>query len=124
MPNNLEDYLIISGMYRKQPAQVNDNTEKYVLSSYYCGAGIGRDRDTSGNNNPMSDGMDDRTGVKADNILFTIVFNADEFPGFRPALANNAPTRDAENELGFSLDYRVSTSCADVTLDEANTATG
>ena len=83
-----------------------------------CGAGIGRD---SNDNNAMTDGTDDGTGVKADNVLFTIVFNSDKFPGNRPA-TNNNQQNNAENELGFSLDYRVSTSCADVTL--SNMATG
>ena len=119
-PNDLEDYLIIAGMYRKEPD--NDNQEKYVLSSYYCGAGIGRDLTTGTNGITMSDGMDDRTGVKADDVLFTIVFNSDKYPGNRDTDTNNNNNNaNGENELGFSLDYRVSTSCADVTLDTANT---
>ena len=110
----IEDYLIIAGMYRKKDANNNNNQELYVLSSYYCGAGIGRD---SNDNNAMTDGTDDGTGVKADNVLFTIVFNSDKFPGNRPD-TNNNQQNNAENELGFSLDYRVSTSCADVTLSD------
>ena len=114
----IEDYLIIAGMYRKKVTNPqNTNPEQYVLSSYYCGAGIGRD--SNDNQNTMTDGTDDGTGVKADNVLFTIVFNSDKFPGNRPD-TNNNNQNNAENELGFSLDYRVSTSCADVTLSNAN----
>ena len=104
-------------MYRRKDTnQGTNNPELYVLSSYYCGAGIGRD--SNGNNqNAMTDGTDDGTGVKADNVLFTIVFNSDKFPGNRPD-TNNNQQNNAENELGFSLDYRVSTSCADVTLSD------
>ena len=105
-------------MYRRKDTnQGTNNPELYVLSSYYCGAGIGRD---SNDNNAMTDGTDDGTGVKADNVLFTIVFNSDKFPGNRPD-TNTQNNNNAENELGFSLDYRVSTSCADVTLSQANT---
>ena len=108
-------------MYRKKDTtQGTNNPELYVLSSYYCGAGIGRDSNNQ-NQNTMTDGTDDGTGVKADNVLFTIVFNSDKFPGNRPD-TNNNQQNNAENELGFSLDYRVSTSCADVTL--SNMATG
>ena len=115
----IEDYLIIAGMYRKKDANqgTNNNPELYVLSSYYCGAGIGRD---SNDNTNTPDGTDDGTGVKADNVLFTIVFNSDKFPGNRPD-TNNNNQNNAENELGFSLDYRVSTSCADVTLSDMAT---
>ena len=106
-------------MYRRKDANqgTNNNPELYVLSSYYCGAGIGRD---SNDNTNTPDGTDDGTGVKADNVLFTIVFNSDKFPGNRPD-TNTNQNNNAENELGFSLDYRVSTSCADVTLSQANT---
>ena len=111
----IEDYLIIAGMYRKKDANqgTNNNPELYVLSSYYCGAGIGRDSNDNTNN---VDGTDEGTGVIADNVLFTIVFNSDKFPGNRPDTNNLQNNNNAENELGFSLDYRVSTSCADVTL--------
>ena len=110
----IEDYLIIAGMYRKKDVNNNNNLELYVLSSYYCGAGLGRDSN-DGNNNNNGDGTDEGTGVIADNVLFTIVFNSDKFPGNRPD-TNNNQQNNAENELGFSLDYRVSTSCADLTL--------
>ena len=41
--NSVGDYLLVSGVYRKQKTAVNSNTdtEEYVLSSYYCGVGYG-----------------------------------------------------------------------------------
>ena len=111
------DYLIIAGMYRKQDQNGGNQIpqEEYVLNSYYCGAGIGRDKNN--NENQQRDGTDDGTGVKADNTLFTIVFNADKFPGIRE---NNNNMNNGENELGFSLDYRVSTSCTELALSNSN----
>ena len=115
------DYLIIAGMYRKQDQTGGNNQipqEEYVLNSYYCGAGIGRDKNN--NENQQNDGTDDGTGVKADNTLFTIVFNADKFPGIRENNNANNNMNNGENELGFSLDYRISTSCTELALSNSN----
>ena len=67
-------------------------------------------------------GTDDGTGVKADNTLFAIIFNADKNPGLRSPPTNQGPNQMVmpESELGFSLDYRVSTSCGQLTLADAS----
>ena len=40
----VSDYLLIMGAY-KNPVLVNNNlpSSKYVMGSYFCGAGVGRD---------------------------------------------------------------------------------
>lgn len=110
------DYLLISGAYRKQQANTGNSGEAYVLSSYYCGTGLGRDN--QGQTNPPN-GLDDGTGVIADGP-FIVTFNADKNPGEIQANTNNAIVSEAQNELGFSLDYRVSTSCPDLNFVDSN----
>ena len=49
--NTFGDYLFIAGMYQKISANQGQNvlpTEMYVLESYYCGSGIGRDAADNG----------------------------------------------------------------------------
>ena len=49
--NTFGDYLFIAGMYQKISAIQGQNvlpTEMYVLESYYCGSGIGRDAADNG----------------------------------------------------------------------------
>ena len=65
--------------------------------------------------------MDDGTGIKIDNTIFSVVFNADKNPGPRQDAQNiNNLISEAQNELGFSLDYRITTSCNELTLSDSN----
>ena len=114
MPSSFSDYLLIAAAYRKQDANANVNQEVYVLSSYYCGTGVGRDADQA---NTTPDGTDDGTGIVADGP-FILTFNADNNPGALPDVNQNQQL-EAQNELGFSLDYRLSTSCPDLTFGQA-----
>ena len=89
----------------------------YVLSSYFCGTGIGRDGSTNQAN--TADGTDDGTGILSDGP-FILTFNADANPGILPDQNQNQNQQpEAQNELGFSLDYRISTSCPDLTFADA-----
>ena len=107
----------ISASYRKQDAANNaNNQEIYVLSSYYCGTGVGRDAVMS--NNLEQDGKDEGTGIISDGP-FILTFNADMNPGVVMDATNMQQQSEAMNELGFSLDYRLSTSCPDLTFANA-----
>ena len=64
--------------------------------------------------------MDDGTGIKIDNTIFSVVFNADKNPGPRQGTQNANLITEAQNELGFSLDYRITTSCNELTLSDSN----
>ena len=110
---NFNDYLFIGASYRKQDAQ-NANGERYILASYFCGSGLGRDQSGT-NTNQMVDGTDDGTGIISDGP-FVLTFHADKNPGSIAADSNQNPNNamSAQNELGFSLDYRISTSCPDL----------
>ena len=46
---NVDDWLLITGAYRN-PILINNNvpSNKYVMGSYFCGAGIGRDNRDQG----------------------------------------------------------------------------
>ena len=92
----------------------------FILSDpgYYCGTGIGGDQEAENAN--TDDGTDDGTGVISDGP-FILTFHADEIPGFvpDPTTNPNTPTSMAQNELGFSLDYRISTSCPDLNFGNA-----
>ena len=59
--NTFGDYLFIAGMYQKIKGNQVPNaiqTEMYVLESYYCGSGLGRDANNDGQaqNNNAADG--------------------------------------------------------------------
>ena len=56
--NTFGDYLFVAGMYRKVSGNQgqNANPEEYVLESYYCGSGIGRDANPNGQTQTMEDG--------------------------------------------------------------------
>ncbi len=108
-----EDYLQVTGAFLRFPTNAQDSDE-YLLGSYFCGLGLGRDDDDG---NELT-GSDDGTGVLVTTSgPFVVVFNADNNPGIlRDDLANPGENPNARNELGFSLDYRVSTSCPDLPL--------
>ena len=120
MPATFNDYLQISAAYRKQEAANNPNQEIYVLSSYYCGAGVGRDAERQATQDQF-DGDDEGTGIISDGP-FILTFNADANPGVLPDAGNQNQQQQSEalNELGFSLDYRLSTSCPDLTFGDSN----
>ena len=118
MSATFNDYLQISAAYRKQDTTGNVSPEIYVLSSYYCGTGLGRDGNTNQGN--TADGTDDGTGIISDGP-FILTFNADANPGILPDPSQNQNQQsESQNELGFSLDYRLSTSCPDLTFGDAN----
>jgi hypothetical protein len=122
-PASFNDWLQIGGAYLKQQTGTTTTaSEMYVTATYYCGAGIGRDTTGTGNTQNQFNGNDDGTGVLlTTNGPFFITFNADKNPGLvpDPSTINNQQL-EAKNELGFSLDYRISTSCSDLSMADSN----
>ncbi len=112
---SFNDYLQVAGAYLKQ--QASGSPDAYVLSSYYCGSGIGRDKATAVSQNDAFDGTDEGTGILSDGP-FIVTFHSDKNPG---NLEDNANAMgEGKNELGFSLDYRVTTSCPDLPFTDSN----
>jgi len=115
---DVNDWLLINGAYRN-PILLNNNipSNKYVMGSYFCGAGVGRDDRAQGNNANTQDGLDDGTGIiQHVNGPFVIIFHSDGNPG-AIRLDNNQQTganvnQNARNELGFALDYKITSNCA------------
>lgn len=114
--NSMTDFIFVAGAYRKSATSNVNNVEMFVVSSYYCGSGIGRDK-TDGTTNAPSDGLDDGSGIVSDGP-FTVTFRSDNFPAIiNPDTSNNMMVpSNAQSELGFSYDYRLLTSCPDLTF--------
>ena len=113
---------MIGAFHQNVDAQ-NSNNEQYVTANYFCGSGLGRDQTDGTPNNNVADGTDDGTGIRSDDVPFILRFRSDKNPGnVVTDNNNNNPATSAQNELGFSLDYRISTSCPDLTT--VNPTTG
>ena len=81
----------------------------FFFLGYFCGTGIGNDQASAISS--IVDGEDEGSGVLSDGP-FILTFNADKNPGMV------AVNMMGQNELGFSLEYRISSSCPD--LDYTN----
>ena len=135
---------MIGAFHRNIDAQ-NSNNEQYVRAAYFCGSGFGRDQTDGMPNNNIADGTDDGTGIVSDPVQinrtcihgscagqseivsgdfeFILSFRSDENAGNVVTDNNdNNPATNAQNELGFSLDYQILSSCPDLTI--VNSTTG
>ena len=88
----------------RTPPQAENTTNEHLDCT-------GRDDVTTGN---ALDGKDDGSGIVVPTTgPFVLVFNADKNPGLLQN-ANTQSNKEARNELGFSLEYKVVTSCSDL----------
>ena len=95
--NTFGDYLFIAGMYQKISAIQGQNvlpTEMYVLESYYCGSGIGRD--AADNGQAQTNNADgNRTSLKLSGRTARSV----QLPFMNPMLQNHHPLVTFKSEI-------------------------
>ena len=90
----------------------------FGVLGYFCGSGIGRDQKMF-TASTISDGKDSGTGILS-NGPFILTFHTDDKLAKKLETTQNQNTATVgQRELGFSLDYRISTSCPDLTFTDA-----
>lgn len=91
-------------------------TNFFLVLGYFCGSGIGRDQNMF-TASAISDGKDSGSGIISEGP-FILTFHTDDKLGKKLETTQNQNTV-GQSELGFSLDYRISTSCPDLTFTDA-----
>ena len=77
---------------------------------------MGRDQN-AGTANAISDGKDSGSGIISEGP-FILTFHTDDKLAMKLVTTTTQNT-GGQSELGFSLDYRISTSCPDLTFTDA-----
>ena len=110
---DFNDYLQVFAAFGRTRSNLND-PETFTFGAVFCGLGLGRDQAVTNQQNSV-DGKDDGSGIVTDGP-FIVTFKADNNPGqLAPATGGGTPSGN-KNELGFSVQYEISTSCPDLTL--------
>ena len=96
--------------------QENLKANFFWILGYFCGSGIGRDQNMF-TASAISDGKDSGSGIISEGP-FILTFHTDDKLGKKLETTQNQNTV-GQSELGFSLDYRISTSCPDLSFTDA-----
>ncbi|XP_040574513.1 uncharacterized protein [Lepeophtheirus salmonis] len=107
----MSDHLEINSFYNDvQNAQTD---KKYKIEHIYCGEGVGSTKARGNNNNNNGDEVEASEIISQTKGPFVISFFADEFSSDGNT---NTGTNKNMDELGFSLDYSLFTSCTKIII--------